>query len=114
MGGGIELVALALFWIEELPPPPPFCVFLVLRPRRACRPQRPEKVTNYAWANEKAKVKIYVPVEGCSAIDDAHISLVRISHSPGVPGRLLTVELQVHEYEVTSLIKPPGSRSGER
>lgn len=37
--------------------------------------KRPEKVTNYAWANEKAKVKIYVPVEGCSAIDDANISL---------------------------------------
>lgn len=39
--------------------------------------QKPEKVTNYAWANEKAKVKIYVPLEGCSEIDDANISLVR-------------------------------------
>ena len=34
-------------------------------------------MTNYAWANEKAKVKIYVPQEGCSEIDDANISLVR-------------------------------------
>lgn len=41
------------------------------------RSQKPEKVTNYAWANEKSKVKIYVPQEGCSEIDDANISLVR-------------------------------------
>lgn len=68
-------------------------VCFVLRPRRACRPQRPEKVTNYAWANEKAKVKIYVPVEGCSAIDDAHISLVRMPGGRSVSGRLLIVEL---------------------
>ncbi|CAN0335170.1 unnamed protein product [Pylaiella littoralis] len=38
-------------------------------------PKKPEKVTNYAWANEKTKVKIYVPLEGCSEIDDANISL---------------------------------------
>eukprot|EP00903_Cladosiphon_okamuranus_P015675 g14473.t1 len=38
-------------------------------------PKKPEKVTNYAWANEKKKVKIYVPQEGCSEIDDASISL---------------------------------------
>eukprot|EP00904_Undaria_pinnatifida_P005043 jgi/Undpi1/1669/HiC_scaffold_11.g05059.m1 len=37
--------------------------------------KRPEKVANYAWANEKAKVKIYISVEGCSDIDDDHISL---------------------------------------
>ncbi|CAM9380429.1 unnamed protein product [Hapterophycus canaliculatus] len=38
-------------------------------------PKKPEKVTNYAWANERAKVKIYVPLEGCSEIDDDNISL---------------------------------------
>lgn len=44
--------------------------------------QKPEKVTNYAWANEKAKVKIYVPQKGCSEIDDANITLVRYGDLP--------------------------------
>lgn len=43
---------------------------------RAYYEQRPQMVTNYAWANEKAKVKIYVPMEGCSAVDDSDICLV--------------------------------------
>ncbi|CAB1102818.1 unnamed protein product [Ectocarpus sp. CCAP 1310/34] len=38
-------------------------------------PKKAEKVTDYAWANEKAKVKIYVPLEGCADIEDDSISL---------------------------------------
>lgn len=38
--------------------------------------QRAEKVTNYAWSNEKTKVKIYVPLEGCGEIPEENVSLV--------------------------------------
>ncbi|CAM9382065.1 unnamed protein product [Ectocarpus sp. 12 AP-2014] len=38
-------------------------------------PKKAEKVTDYAWANEKAKVKIYVPLEGCEDVEDDSISL---------------------------------------
>ncbi|CAM9888404.1 unnamed protein product [Choristocarpus tenellus] len=44
-------------------------------PRKKAK--RVENITNYAWSNEKTKVKIYVPVEGVEKLDDELVSLVR-------------------------------------